>query len=335
MSGPDTTHPTQVDSLAPAALDAAVAEALAAFAAAADLDQLKTARLTHAGDRSHWRWPTGGSVRWPRRTRPRPASGSAPPVAGSREALDRRTAELEAERDQQVLREEVVDVTLPARRDARRRPAPDRLLMEEIGDLFVGDGLGDRRGAGGRSRVVQLRRTELRPRPSGPADAGHVLRRATGGGTGPANPHLAGAGADTARTRRTGLRGVPGRTFRTDELDATHTPVFHQVEGLAVDRGLTMAHLKGTLDHLARAMFDESVETRLRPAFFPFTEPSAEMDLRCFSVGGPTVPAAPARARRGSNGAAAGWSIRTSSPPVASIPRFTPGSRSAWESSAR
>ena len=71
----------------------------------------------------------------------------------------------------------------------------------------------------------------------------------------------------------------PGRTFRTDALDATHTPVFHQVEGLAVDRGITMAHLKGTLDAFARAMFGETSRTRLRPSFFPFTEPSAEVDV--------------------------------------------------------
>ena len=71
----------------------------------------------------------------------------------------------------------------------------------------------------------------------------------------------------------------PGKVFRTDALDATHTPVFHQVEGLAVDKGLTMADLKGTLDHFARAMFGPEARTRLRPSFFPFTEPSAEMDL--------------------------------------------------------
>jgi phenylalanyl-tRNA synthetase alpha chain len=75
---------------------------------------------------------------------------------------------------------------------------------------------------------------------------------------------------------------VPGKVFRTDELDATHTPVFHQVEGLAVDRHLTMADLRGTLDHLASAMFGPGATTRLRPSFFPFTEPSAEMDLLCF-----------------------------------------------------
>ena len=71
----------------------------------------------------------------------------------------------------------------------------------------------------------------------------------------------------------------PGKTFRTDALDATHTPVFHQVEGIAVDEGLTMANLLGTLDAFARAMFGPEARTRLRPSFFPFTEPSAEMDL--------------------------------------------------------
>ena len=71
----------------------------------------------------------------------------------------------------------------------------------------------------------------------------------------------------------------PRRVFRTDELDATHTPVFHQVEGLAVDKGLTMADLRGTLEHFARVMFGEEAKIRLRPSFFPFTEPSAELDV--------------------------------------------------------
>src|SRR5205085_4741625 len=74
----------------------------------------------------------------------------------------------------------------------------------------------------------------------------------------------------------------PGRVFRTDEYDATHSPMFHQVEGLCIDRGITMAHLKGTLDHFAASMFGEGISTRFRPSYFPFTEPSAEVDLRCF-----------------------------------------------------
>ena len=71
----------------------------------------------------------------------------------------------------------------------------------------------------------------------------------------------------------------PGRVFRKDELDATHTPVFHQLEGIAIDRGLTMAHLRGTLEHLARAVIGEGARIRLRPNYFPFTEPSAELDV--------------------------------------------------------
>lgn len=72
---------------------------------------------------------------------------------------------------------------------------------------------------------------------------------------------------------------APGRVYRTDELDATHTPVFHQLEGIAIDKGLTMAHLKGTLEHLARSMFGDDAKIRLRPNYFPFTEPSAELDI--------------------------------------------------------
>ena len=104
----------------------------------------------------------------------------------------------------------------------------------------------------------------------------------------------------------------PGRVFRTDEYDATHTPMFHQVEGLVVDEGITMAHLKGTLDHFATAMFGDGITTRFRPSYFPFTEPSAEVDLVCFVCRGVDGRrrAAPAGARAGSSGAAAASSTR-------------------------
>ncbi len=117
------------------------------------------------------------------------------------------------------------------------------------------------------------------------ADSGVVLRT-----------HTSPVQARTLLTRELPIYIVaPGRTFRTDELDATHTPVFNQCEGLAVDEGLTMANLRGTLDAFAEAMFGAGVVTRLRPHFFPFTEPSAEVDLRCWvchgsSVGHPENP---------------------------------------------
>jgi phenylalanyl-tRNA synthetase alpha chain len=79
---------------------------------------------------------------------------------------------------------------------------------------------------------------------------------------------------------------VPGRCYRSDPFDATHSPMFHQVEGLAVGEGITLADLKGTLDEFARAIFGPERETRFRPGFFPFTEPSVEVDVSCFSCGG-------------------------------------------------
>ena len=78
----------------------------------------------------------------------------------------------------------------------------------------------------------------------------------------------------------------PGRVFRSDEVDATHSPSFHQVEGLVVDKGITMADLKGTLDQFAKSFFGEQTKTKLRPHHFPFTEPSAEVDITCFKCGG-------------------------------------------------
>jgi phenylalanyl-tRNA synthetase alpha chain len=83
---------------------------------------------------------------------------------------------------------------------------------------------------------------------------------------------------------------APGRCFRTDTPDATHSPMFHQVEGLLVDEGVTFSDLKGTLDYFAKKMFGESVKTKFRPHYFPFTEPSCEMDMSCFACGGKGCP---------------------------------------------
>jgi phenylalanyl-tRNA synthetase alpha chain len=79
---------------------------------------------------------------------------------------------------------------------------------------------------------------------------------------------------------------APGRVYRVDDVDATHSPVFHQVEGFLVDKDVSMAHLKGTLQEFLRAMFGQGLETRFRPSFFPFTEPSAEVDVQCFKCRG-------------------------------------------------
>ena len=119
--------------------------------------------------------------------------------------------------------------------------------------------------------------------------------------------------ARTMLTRKPPIYVVcPGRVFRTDEYDATHSPMFHQVEGLVVDEGITMAHLKGTLDHFASQLFGDGITTRFRPSYFPFTEPSAEVDVQLLRVPRrrPRRRAAPVAARAGSSGAAAAWSTR-------------------------
>ena len=88
-------------------------------------------------------------------------------------------------------------------------------------------------------------------------------------------------------TRKPPIRIIcPGRVYRADEADATHSPVFHQMEGLVIDENITMGDLKGTLDEFARQMYGEGISTRFRPSFFPFTEPSAEVDLTCASCRG-------------------------------------------------
>ena len=149
-------------------------------------------------------------------------------------------------------------------------------------------------------------------------DAGHLLRRGPPGGSGLVlRTHTSPVQIRTMLTREPPIYVLcPGRIYRTDELDATHTPVFGQVEGLAVDEGITMADLKGTLDHFASAMFGDGLVTRLRPSYFPFTEPQRRgrpavlrLPRRVGRRPGRTR-AAPAPARAGSSGAAAAWSTR-------------------------
>jgi phenylalanyl-tRNA synthetase alpha chain len=276
---------SQLSPLDAAGVDTAVQEALAAFAAAADLDELKAARLAHAGDRS------------PLALANRAIGGLAPAEkaeAGKRvgqargrvnQALAARTAELEADRDARVLREEAVDVTLPAERRPAGARHPISWMSERIADFFVGMGWEIAEGPeleaewfnfdalnfGVDHPARQMQDTFFVEHPDGPdaGPSGLVLRT-----------HTSPVQARSLLERDLPVYiACPGRTFRTDELDASHSPVFHQVEGLAIDTHLTMAHLKGTLDHFARAMFGPEARTRLRPSFFPFTEPSAEMDL--------------------------------------------------------
>lgn len=287
--------PVEVSALQPEAINAAVTAALGAFSAAATLDELKAARLAHAGDRS----PLALANREIGALPPAAKAAAGQRVGAARtavsQALDRRRVELQAERDRRVLAEETVDVTLPTDRRPVGARHPLTTIQERIADVFTAMGYDVAEGPEVDTEWFTF--DALNMGPDHPArsmmDTFHV--GAPGSGL-VLRPHTSPVQIRAMLERTPPIYLIcPGKAFRTDELDATHSPVFHQVEGLVVDEGITMAHLKGTLDHLAEAMFGPGIVTRLRPSYFPFTEPSAEPDLRCFvclgeSVGNPDRP---------------------------------------------
>ncbi len=283
MSGPNTSFdPVEVAALDPSAIDQAVEAGLDAAAAAGDLDALKAARAAHQGDRS----PLALANREIGALPPSAKAEAGKRVGQARgrvaQAFAARQSELEAERDERILVEEAIDVTLPTGRRPLGRRHPTELMSERIADVFTGLGWEIAEGPEIEAEWFNFDALNF--------DADHPARQMQD--TFYVDPPEAGLILRThtspVQARSLLERGVPlyiaaiGRVFRTDELDATHMPAFHQVEGLCVDEGVTMAHLKGTLDRLASELFGEGITTRLRPSFFPFTEPSAEMDLRCF-----------------------------------------------------
>jgi phenylalanyl-tRNA synthetase alpha chain len=259
-----------------------IATAQSAFADAQDLVQFKSARLAHLGDKS----PIALANR---------ELGSLPPAERATRGQEinavkneitalalTRESELIRLRDERILIEERVDVTLPTRVTQRGGLHPLTILRDDISDLFIGLGYEVAEGPELESEWLNFDALNI------PAD--HPAR--TMQDTFFIEPlssklvlrtHTSPVQIRTMLDRTPPIYVIcPGRTFRSDELDATHTPVFNQVEGLVIDKGITMAHLKGTLDHFATSMFGEGITTRLRPSFFPFTEPSAEVDIRCF-----------------------------------------------------
>jgi len=259
-----------------------IATAQSAFADAQDLVQFKSARLAHLGDKS----PIALANR---------ELGSLPPAERATRGQEinavkneitalalARESELTRLRDERILIEERVDVTLPTRVTQRGGLHPLTILRDDISDLFIGLGYEVAEGPELESEWLNFDALNI------PAD--HPAR--TMQDTFFIEPlssklvlrtHTSPVQIRTMLDRTPPIYVIcPGRTFRSDELDATHTPVFNQVEGLVIDKGIAMAHLKGTLDHFATSMFGEGITTRLRPSFFPFTEPSAEVDIRCF-----------------------------------------------------
>ncbi|MCV7194544.1 phenylalanine--tRNA ligase subunit alpha [Mycolicibacterium brumae] len=265
--------------LSEAALTAAVDDAGAAFAAAADLDALAAAKTAHLGDRAPLSLARQALATLPKTDRADAGKRVNTARTAATAAFDARLAELRAERDAAVLVAERIDVTVASSRIPQGARHPITILAEHIADSFVA--MGWELAEGPEVETEQFNFDALNFPPDHPArsesDTFHI---APEGSRQLLRTHTSPVQVRTLLSRELPVYIVSiGRTFRTDELDSTHTPVFHQVEGLAVDRGLTMAHLKGTLDAFARSEFGPSARTRIRPHFFPFTEPSAEFDV--------------------------------------------------------
>ena len=256
-----------------------VEAAEAAFKSATNLDELKSARLLHSGDKSSIARASRnlGSLAPEEKASYGKIIGDA--KAAIAQALADATQRLENERDQKMLAEEIVDITLPVRRTHQGGLHPISIIKNEISDFFIEQGYFVEEGPELESGWLNFDALNIpADHPARtmqdtffiePLDSGMVLRTQT-------SP----VQIRTMLTQEPPIYIIsPGRTFRADELDATHSPVFHQVEGLVIDRGISMSHLKGTLDNFARHMFGNDVTTRLRPSFFPFTEPSAEVDV--------------------------------------------------------
>lgn len=199
------------------------------------------------------------------------------------EAIQARGSELKAALAEKKLKEERLDVTLPGKLQTVGKLHPLNAVMNEIEEIFLGMGFDIAEGPEVEYDYYNFEALNI------PADhpardtqdtfyiTDNILLRTQ---TSSVQIHV-------MENKKPPIRVIsPGRVFRSDAVDATHLPLFHQIEGLVVDKGITMANLVGTLDMLMKRLYGDDCKIRLRPHHFPFTEPSAEVDVLCFNCGG-------------------------------------------------
>ena len=265
------------------------ATALAAFEAAggsAALDALRVQYLGKKGELTSLLKQMGKLS-----AEERPAMGQlANEVrAALEEALERRGKELEAKALEDRLTAEALDVTIPGKPYKAGHRHPMYIALDEIKDIFVGMGFTVLDGP--EVELAEYNFDRLNAEEGHPSrdwsdtfyfdeDSRVMLRSQT-------SPMQVRA----MDTMPLPIRIIaPGRVYRKDEVDATHSPMFHQVEGMVIDKGVTMADLKGTLNTVVEKLYGKGTKTRFRPHHFPFTEPSCEMDVQCHKCGGVGCP---------------------------------------------
>lgn len=197
--------------------------------------------------------------------------------------LDEAVRELSEKEKEVKLRQEVIDITMPGKKRSFGSKHPLTQVIDEIKDVFLGMGYQIAEGPEVELDYFNFEAMNIpKNHPSRDVqdtfyiDDNVVLRT-----------HTSPVQARVMKTQKPPIRVIcPGRVYRSDEVDATHSPVFHQVEALVIDKGVTMGDLIGTLQVFAKALFGEKTKIRLRPHHFPFTEPSAEVDVSCWGCGG-------------------------------------------------
>lgn len=199
------------------------------------------------------------------------------------QALEARKSVLEAEAETAKLQEETIDVTMPGRRRPKGKKHPLTTVLDDLKEIFIGMGFSIVEGPDVELDYYNFEALNI-PKDHPARDTqdtfyinDNVVLRSQ---TSPVQVR-------TMEQQKPPIRIIaPGRVYRSDAVDATHSPVFHQIEGLVVDKNITMADLKGTLEVFVKKLYGEDTRLRFRPHHFPFTEPSAEVDISCFNCGG-------------------------------------------------
>ncbi len=258
-------------------------EALAKIAETSALDKLNDIRVAYLGKKGELTEVLKGMKDVAAEERPKVGQLVNDTRNIIEEKLEEMKSKLAAAAREKQLREEVIDVTLPAKKNNVGHRHPNSIALEEVQRIFVGMGYEVVEGPEVEYDYYNFEALNI------PADHpakdeqdtfyinDKMLLRSQ---TSPVQVREMEKGKLPIRMI------APGRVFRADEVDATHSPSFHQIEGLVIDKNITFADLKGTLARFAQELFGENTKVKFRPHHFPFTEPSAEVDVSCFKCGG-------------------------------------------------
>ncbi|MCI8402604.1 MAG: phenylalanine--tRNA ligase subunit alpha [Lachnospiraceae bacterium] len=259
------------------------AEALAQIESSGALERLNEIRVNYLGKKGELTQVLKGMKDVAPEERPKVGQMVNDARAVIEARLEEMRAGLAARAREEQLKSEVIDVTLPAKKLTVGHRHPNTVALEEVERIFVGMGYEVVEGPEVEYDYYNFQALNI---PEGhPArdeqDTFYINDRIV------LRSQTSSVQVRVMENQKPPIRILaPGRVFRSDEVDATHSPSFHQVEGLVIDKNITFADLKGTLGQMAKELFGEETKVKFRPHHFPFTEPSAEMDVSCFKCGG-------------------------------------------------